>query len=581
MHLSVRERSALVLHGYVADARGFRGSQDGPRDCASLHEVVDGFDLDRDDELLDWLRTLRGSFALVRIDLENDTMLAVTDRLATRPIWWRHAPDGSVTVGSHALEVAEAAGVRDIDTGALASFLLFETQLDPETSMLAGVRSQPEASLTLVRRGAEPHVRRWFRAEHTPETGRSTGEWVTLTKQALTTAAARIGQVTHKPTLFMSGGLDSRIAAAALRAADVDVALLSLCDSPNTETRVASAAAKALGFPHTIRTRDSNYYLRAMERSVESANGSHLWIHSHFGEALEATREQTGAAVGILGDFCEAFSKLCFRMPSSGTLGDVDSFVEHLERLPLPNYAPKDAQRTIALLHEDVRQQAYDQLIERTRARAEKSLAFSPEPEACGDHFFRWQRVSCHATFQMFYDVRMAAGERNVMFDQDVHDLLLRMPAKVRDRARIGARVVGRLHKAVARVPDANSLLPPRMPRFLHTLSKRARPVLGKIKRRLLSDTYRTTASWPHIPLLMQRDPTWRQRIEELLFDECVRESGLFDERQLASCWTSFQEGDLTRYSDVEKLLSVATLLGRLRRARPVPHGGTPTGRNH
>jgi hypothetical protein len=317
---------------------------------------------------------------------------------------------------------------------------------------------------------------------------------------------------------------------------------------------------------HEVLLRDAGYYLRVLERSAGLANGSHVWVHGHFAEAYARTRERTGAGAGMLGDFGEAFSKLIFRMPERGDLGDAETFLREFDRLPLPNYAPVATDRTLQLLRPDARELAVQTLRDRIRARFAEACTISSEPAAVGDHFFRWQCASCAATFQMFGDLRSVAPERNLMFDPAVLDLLARMPAAVRATARIGAHVVAKLHPAVALVPDANSLIPPGAPAFLHRLSKRMRPVLGKLRRRLFSDTYRTTASWPHLPLLMRRDPEWRARLEPLLCDGPLAATSCFDADQVRTAWREFLAGDLSRHHDVEKLAGLAVVLAQ-------PHG--------
>lgn len=555
--------SALVLHGYVAAAAGVRLGTDAAANCEALHRHWNAL---RDAEMrTQWLRSATGSFALVHVDLPSGEVTTVTDRLASRPLWWSRSED-ELRLSSAAVQAASSgssAGSNPLDPGGLASFLLYGTQVDPTRSFLAGVRGQREATISAYGGDGPPAESRWFRFEHRPESGRSARYWISATAEALQGSASRLLAVTRDPLVFMSGGLDSRITASALTSVGAKPLLLSLGDARNTEIKVAGLAARALGCRHVVFLRDQEHYLRVLDRSSAFADGAHVWVHGHFAEAYEHARREFGVGAGMLGDFCEAFSKLLFRMPAVGHLGDADDFLREFDRLPLPSYSPAHPERTLRLLAADVRGHAMADLRDTIRARFEQMRLVSPEQDAVGDYFFRWQSAACHVTFQMFLDLRSAGPERNLMFDTGMLDLLARMPAGIRAHARVGAHVVGKLNRAVALVPDANSLLPPGAPGFLHRFSKNMRPRLGRLKRRFFSDTYRTTASWPHLPLLMQRDPTWKRRIESMLFEGPLSTSALIDQDQVRVAWDEFREGDISRRHDLENLIGLAAVLSR------------------
>jgi hypothetical protein len=197
------------------------------------------------------------------------------------------------------------------------------------------------------------------------------------------------------------------------------------------------------------------------------------------------------------------------------------------------------------------------------RARYACTAEVSQDPRIVADHFFRWQAAPCIATFQMFLDLRSAGPERNLMFDRGLHELLEILPAGVRCEKRLGANLVRRLHPASARLPDANSLLPLALPSAAHRFAKTLRPKLGRLRRRLMSDTHRTTASWPHLPLLLQRDAFWRERVESMLFDEAALPPDTFDRAAIETCWNRFSEGDLSRHGELEGLIGLAQL-GRI-----------------
>ena len=557
--------TALVLHGYVGGGRAFEPCTDSQRNCELLHRLVRDH---RDSNTLpDLVDSLHGSFSLVFVSNQGKRATVITDRLGSRSVYVFRT-SSEVHLGSNAVTVAREGSSAAIDLGGLASFLLYGTQVDPKHTYFDGVVNQPEGTIATYSLLESETQKPWYQFNYHPERGRSLSEWAVECARAVERAAARIAKVSPRPLVFFSGGVDSRLCAAAFGAAGAWPVLLTLADANNLETWVAKLGAKTLGLSHDIFYRDSEYYLRTLSRAGETANGSHLWTHGHFSEAFSHWLSDRRVDAAVLGDLGEAFSKLCFTTPDDTSYFDPDAFLEHFDEFPLENYRPSGREGTLALMTRDARDVAVPSLRNRIAARYATLWDAVTDPLARGDLFFRWQRVSCHATFQMFFDVRSAGPERNIMFDREVHGLLERIPASLRSGKRLGARIIRQLHLPVSLVPDANSMLPLAAPAAAHKFMKTARPYFGKVKRRLVSDTYHTTASWPHLPLLMQRDDAWRRRIEELLFQSPLADATFLDQAAVAATWRAFLAGALDRHNDIERLLGLAMTLRALRDPR-------------
>ena len=307
--------------------------------------------------------------------------------------------------------------------------------------------------------------------------------------------------------------------------------------------------------------RDNEWYLRGISQAMFNSDSVYSWIHSHFREAYTTLQATHKVDAAILGDFCEAFSKLFVTVPAQRKqCWKTDDFLAEFDNLPLPNYRPANRAATLALFKEDVRSTAIESMQKDIAKRYTDAATVATDPLIVGDYFFRWQRVSCLATFQMFNDVRGAGPERNLMFDKDLHQLLEIMPAKIRAQSNLGSRIVNKIRPKAAWIPNANTLLPLPFPQAAHALSKAMRPKLGKLRRLLFSDTYRTTASWPHLPMLYAGHPAWKKHIEERVFDKRLLQGELFDHKAIEKCWCDFCSGDLSRHADIERLLGLAEL---------------------
>ena len=197
------------------------------------------------------------------------------------------------------------------DLAGLGAFLLYGGPILPTRSLYKGVNGIPSGSIVRFDSKGGYVTHRWYQFKHCEEAGLSISEWSELVGSRLLHATARIGRHCKKPAVFFSGGVDSRLTAAAMKSSGINPLLVTLCDSQNLEVRVAQLASKALGLDHTVIIRDRYWYLRALPSAIYETGGNYVWRHGHFSAAAAKVHKTHGADVFLLGDFCEAFSKLC------------------------------------------------------------------------------------------------------------------------------------------------------------------------------------------------------------------------------------------------------------------------------
>jgi len=146
------------------------------------------------------------------------------------------------------------------------------------------------------------------------------------------------------------------------------------------------------------------------------------------------------------------------------------------------------------------------------------------------------------------------------MFDQDVHSLLEILPSHIRNGANFGARLIRKLDPAASRVLNSNSLLPLCWPPAAHRLSKKCKPVLGKVRRFVMGNTHRTTGAWPEKTALYGTDRLWRDYVEQAIESDHLFGETLFDRDRVRQCWRALAEGAREGAPDLEKLLQLGAL---------------------
>jgi len=553
--LAAGRESFVIVSGYVLEIPNETELGTQIENAHAVRRILDG--LPSAAALGGFIRGLRGSFAIVYHNASSGDMICVTDRVASRPLWWKWKNPGWI-VSSHAMAVALSTQALALDPVALSTFLLYGGSIEPTCSLFAEVKSAPPGIIVRLNRAGCLESYCWHDFRHRPDQQRSLQDWLDLARGRLVGSAARLLRRSRRPAIFFSGGVDSRLAAAALKAAGGDPLLVTLGDSRNIEVRVASAAAKALSLTHKVILRDHYWYCRSLPRSVYETAASYVFTHGHFSRAAKQISMECGSDVFLLGDLCEAFSKLlCSTNGVQGRLWTSEEFADRFDSLRLPLYRPVNRNATLSLLKGALRTDVLDGMRRQIMERYERVLTVSEDPLIVGDYFFRWQSLPTIPTFFMFLDLRSVAAERNLMLDPDVLDLLQLLPSNIRDGRNFGSQLIGRLRPQAAWIPNANTLLPLRWPASMHKASLRMKPYLGRFRRRAIGDSHRTSGSWPNHAFSYVHRPAWRKIFESVLSDGDLFDSSIFDVDAVRRCWQAFVEGDHRRVGDIEKLLQL------------------------
>lgn len=510
------------------------------------------------------LQDLRGSFAIFYRNVQTDTTVCVTDRMASRQIW-RGNKDRHLIFGTHASSIAAILQPRTFDPAALAAFLLYGGAVDPRRSLFREVIKVPPGVVLKCDGLGEWEEWPWYRFRHRPAR-MSTAGWTDLAAQRLTAAATRINALEPELTIFFSGGVDSRLAAAALRSAGGAPRLLTLGDESNVEVRVAARAAQALGLKHEVFWRDRYSYLRNLRANVFASAGNYGWKHGHFAAGAQSHLRAYPNAAFMLGDFCEAFSKLCCAVASAGRgPWSEGQFADQFDTLPLPLYRPTSRGLTLGLLSRKARIAAEAGLRNDLCQRYAEMQLNTADPLILMDQFFRWNDAGTIATFLMFLDLRSVGPERNLMFDADVHELLELLPSDMRDSANFGARLIARLAPKAAWVPNSNTLLPLCFPPVAHAFSRKARPWIGRLRRWWLDDPLTNPGSWPSFEALYVQDSVWRQYIDKTIRHAELLGEDLFDRGAIIQAWEELLQGHTNRVVDVENVITLAEVTRMLK----------------
>jgi len=489
------------------------------------------------------IRTINGSFSCAFLDTSKCNLTLVTDRFASRAVWYTR--ERTVWMAGNYPAALAALFERNprLHTTGLWSLFAGGRHVGPHglydgmTNVQAGEYAVLEKSTSSPRRTG-----RWIDKRYEPEWGLSPRVWSRRLTDRLYTASKRLLNVTPAPHLFLSGGLDSRIAAAALGEPSTNVTLTS--STNNMNARIAKSVSNLTGATHRTLQRGPYWYLDTFQAAALVSGGNYNLRNAHFMVPVQQTRSVSPKAAFLLGDLLENFNKHYFKpIPSI----DAGSVAEEMPRFyhSLYSYTHPEPQRLRRLFQQNLVDRLYNDWKEALMRLWTTIVDTSDDPRDRLDVLFRWVNCGLCPTYLMFECIRPMASERNLMFDNDLLDLLIRIPSDVRGAERLHPWTLWHLNKKLALVPDSNYWLPPILPGSVKKLTKKVRPRIGHVRRALKARSQqgpviKTEGSWHMLFEWYRKDNKHRDFIDSCLNDLDCFPTDIFRKEAILATWNEF-----------------------------------------
>lgn len=201
-------------------------------------------------ELTDWLLTVDGEFLIFAYNKVANRILVINDIFGLLPCYI-HKTDWGVVFSRNFPFIAAMVQQKKFDKLAMAQFLMFRHTIGDRT-YLKDVYSVKPAELITIDAGSgdvRREVLHTFNFEEKKYTNRSTKENAAELAKLFTEGCRNRVDPDRKTIVLLSGGLDSRAAAAALKHAGVDFETRSVLDANKihaTDFEIAQQVASAL-----------------------------------------------------------------------------------------------------------------------------------------------------------------------------------------------------------------------------------------------------------------------------------------------------------------------------------------------
>lgn len=551
------EGVCVVLCGAITDLGHFGPLPDNQESTASM--VLKLWFEHRDN----LIKELNGSFSCLFYEPDKDEATLYTDRFASRSVWFTKENDVWIVGNFPSAITAMKKNNPKIDPVGLWS--LFHTGrhvgkhcLYSNTHcLLAGERA-------VLSTASQAVVSKWDQRRYIPDRTVKKREWGARIANVLQESSRRYKRVCRSPYIFLSGGLDSRIAAAAF---GKPLRSVSFSSVPNAETRIASAISKVIGIEHQATIRSPYWYLDTFDAAALISAGNFLTCHTHFIVPASDIASQNPDAEFFLGDLLENFNKHYFLQPNGQSLVYEPKNLMKILHSCVP-YTIKGTHRLGVHFREDVRNSIQRKYKEALQEYAGSLMDVSEDDADRMDTFLRWADVSVTPTFNMITCLRTLAGERNIFFDNEVNEINLKIPSILRGAGVLHRWTLHHLNKILPFIPDANTFLPPAAPNAIAAFAKKLRPTLGKIRRGTVlksknKPALKTSGSWVMMHEMYRKDPQYRGKIEEVVNDESIFPAEIFDNSRIRKTLEEYFAGNISLHIEINALLSFG-LLNRL-----------------
>lgn len=511
---------------------------------------------------------LNGSFCCLFYNQETKKITIFTDRFASRSIWMTEEEKIWI-IGNFPSAVAVMKR-KQPRINPVGLWSLFHTGRHlGHHGIYHDIYALIAGHKAVLNPGCKPSISHWWERRYVPHNSVTPSHWGAQLAEALVTSANRYKRVCRKPHLFLSGGLDSRIVAAAFRDS---IKALTLCSMTNAESRIASLVSKVIGIEHQVIHRSPYWYLETLDAAALISSGNFLTKHTHFIIPVRDVCAQAPDSEFFLGDLLENFNKHYFSLPRGSPL--IFS-PEHIKEFLVKNVpcSMKDTSRLGIYFNQKIKKGIESRYEQALKEFAEPILKVSENHADRFDTFLRWADVSLAYTYNMFTCIWPLARERNIYFDNELNELSLKIPAMLRGEGKLHKWILYHLDKKLIFIPDSNIFLPPFLPRKTEHLIKKIRPVLGKLRRnrfviRKDGPRLNTSGSWVLNEEMYRKDPRYRSHIEGLITDKSLFPPDIFNFEQIKKTWKEYLSGGPNRQFDIEVLLSFGSL------SRLIPFAG-------
>ncbi|MCP4650951.1 MAG: hypothetical protein GY853_12865 [PVC group bacterium] len=477
----------------------------------------------------DCFKELNGSFAIVIYNLKTKELLLVNDRMSTYSLFYHHGQ--KFIFGTQLSSLMQDSDLpRELDICSYFEFFSFEKVLGDKTFYKNVKMLSPASILTCAEGNIE--IKTYWQRKYT--NGNYPEEYfVDKLSKGLKKSIERRMRGDYRFGLLLSGGLDSRVIASL---SNKKMTAFTVGESSaHQQVKVSKMIADKLGFDHIFLERGSDHYANLLDMAVEIGNGMSLFVNAHNLGFFPAIKKKCDLL--LHGYLCDTLFK-AWKIPTR----KINIFGKKIaipflalpfdkkvilknslySKNPAQFFSPKFAKQFEKSI-DDSLDNFFAQTEENGVKESNREYEYFAFPSAI-------QQIDClYASHN-----NACLHERTALLDNDILDLYLETPVKIRLNGRIFKKVIKKLCQKISSIPDANTGMPVMNGGVLEWVILKTKMVLGEIaaygkKGKKLSPQMCNPDSWPNYSELLRYIPELKQQLSDIINDPQAIDPAVFN----------------------------------------------------
>lgn len=503
-------------------------------------------------------KELNGSFCFAIYNLVSQELLLINDRFSSYPLFYYLTENGMLLFGTQLSAILQSSEVpRELDMRSIFEFLRFQQVFETKT-FYRDINAIPPATVLRYGQGnisLTPYWEMRYKKENHSEK-----YYVDKLAELLKKAIHRRTKGNYRFGLLLSGGLDSRTV---LAGSDKKMTCFTFGYFKNREVKIAEKVARVRGCRHIFYKRGLDYYANLVDKAVEIGDGMYPFTHAHNIGFLDKIKKESDILFsGQMLDLLFQGSDLPIRKIKLLGKHILMPWLENLSEKNLKGKILKQLRNTLYVEPAQFFVKPYSEIFNKVLAESIENIlskSRTSDPYNKWDYFVFSHFPAKHLTHLHLTNTRAFMPERTIVFDNDLLDLYLEMPAKLRFKARVLKKALKKISFEIASIPNANTGLPLTVPMFLEWVFIQAKIIFRKIfPARPLSHPVFTQWSWPNHAEMIRHNEKLKNMISKTIKDPECLDPSIFNIRNIEELF----EKHLNRQGNYETFLFLLFTFG-------------------
>ncbi|MFH2137090.1 MAG: asparagine synthase-related protein [Candidatus Omnitrophota bacterium] len=482
-----------------------------------------------EDKGTECFKELNGSFAIAIYNLKTKELLLVNDRLSTYPVFYYSGE--KLIFGTQLSSLMQHSDLaRELDIRSFFEFFSFEKILGDKT-FYKNVKTLPPASVLIYSENkveSKAYWQRKYTNSNYPEK-----YYVDKLACGLKKSIERRMRGHYRFGLLLSGGLDSRVIASL---SNKKMTAFTVGESADQQqVKVSKMIADTFGYEHVFLKRESDHYANLADKAVEIGSGMSLFVNAHnlgFFPIIEKKCD-----ILLHGYLCDTLFK-GWKIPTRtinilgkkisnpfqacsfdrGVILKNSLYSKNPAQLFMPEYAQE---------FEESIKKSLDNFF----AQTEKNGVQESHKEY---EYFAFPSALKHIDCLYILHNQACFCERTVLLDNDLLELYLETPVRLRLNGRLFKKVIKKICRKISFIPDANTGLSIMSGGILEWIVLKSKMVLDKIsagkkRKEKPSPQMCNPDSWPNYSELIRHNQRLKQQISDIIEDPQALDPSIFN----------------------------------------------------